>query len=218
MSLPNNLMKQLTDALVDGDADAGEAAVVQALKANADPLEIISQVMIPALTKVGNDFQCGNIFLPELMTAGAVAERVGKHLESAIEARGGTSEPLGVVVLGTVQGDVHDIGKNIVMTLLRANGFRVHDLGRNVAPSAFLDAAKQHRADIVAMSSLMTTTRPNAESTLNLFKETEERDNYRIIIGGGCVNADWVKEIGGDGFAPDAASAVDLCKQLVHKS
>jgi methylmalonyl-CoA mutase cobalamin-binding domain/chain len=215
MNTPESIQQRLADALKEGDADLAEAAAVEALQANLDPLMIISQVMIPALSEIGDQFQCGSIYLPELMMAGAAAERVGKHLEEAIAARGATNEPRGIVVIGTVQGDVHDIGKNIVATMLRAHGFRVHDLGRNVAPSAFLDAAQEHHAQIVAMSSLMTTTRPNASSTLNLFKEVGARDKFRIIIGGGCVTEHWVNEIGADGFAPDAAAAVDLCEELV---
>jgi 5-methyltetrahydrofolate--homocysteine methyltransferase len=215
MSIPESIQKRLGAALQEGDADAAEAVVIEALQGGADPLEIISGIMIPVLTEVGNQFQTGEIFLPELMMAGEAAERIGKHLEQAIAAQGRSTEPQGVVVLGTVQGDIHDIGKNIVATMLRAHGFRVIDLGRNVAPSAFLDAARDNRADIVGMSSLMTTTRPMALNTLNLFKEVGARDQCRIIIGGGCVTEDWVHEIGADGYAADAAAAVELCKKLM---
>jgi len=215
MSIPEPIRNRLGAALQEGDADAAEAVVVEALQAGVDALEIISGVMIPVLTEVGNQFQTGEIFLPELMMAGEAAERIGKHLEQAIAAQGRSTEPQGVVVLGTVQGDIHDIGKNIVATMLRAHGFRVIDLGRNVAPSAFLDAVKENKADIVGMSSLMTTTRPMALNTLNLFKEVGARDRCRIIVGGGCVTEDWVQEIGADGYAADAAAAVELCKKLM---
>ena len=218
MSIPESIQHRLADALKEGDGAEAEAVALEALQANLDPLEIISKVMVPALSEIGNRFQCGSIFLPELLMAGAAAERVGKHLEEAIAARGGTAEPRGIVVIGTVQGDVNDIGKNIVATMLRAHGFRVHDLGRSVAPSAFLDAAKEHNAQIVGMSSLMTTTRPNALTTLNLFKEVGVREKYRIIIGGGCVTEDWIKEVGADGYAADAAAAVDLCEELIPSS
>jgi methylmalonyl-CoA mutase cobalamin-binding domain/chain len=173
--------------------------------------------MIPALTEVGNQFQCGDIFLPELMMAGEAAERVSKRLEAAIASQGRTANVLGVVVAGTVQGDVHDIGKNIVATMLRAHGFKVVDLGRNVAPSKFLDAAQANNADIVAMSTLMTTTRPLALSTLNLFREVGVKDKYALIVGGGCVTEAWANEAGFDGYSADAASAVELCKRLVRK-
>jgi len=136
-------------------------------------------------------------------------------VEAAIVAQGRTTAPLGIVVIGTVQGDIHDIGKNIVATMLRAHGFRVVDLGRNMAPSAFLNAAKENSAHVVAMSSLMTTTRPLALSTLNLFKEVGVKDRFRLVVGGGCVTRDWAEQSGFDGYSEDAAGAVELCKVLV---
>ena len=129
-------------------------------------------------------------------------------------AQGKTSEPNGVVVIGTVQGDIHDIGKNIVATMLKAHGFRVVDLGRNVAPSGFLNAAQENNAGVVAMSSLMTTTRPMIENTINLFVEVGERGKHRMIVGGGCVTEDWASTIGADGYSADAVGAVELCKQF----
>jgi methanogenic corrinoid protein MtbC1 len=215
MSLPESIRERLSEALIEGDADVAEAVVLEALAAGADPLEVISAVMIPALTEVGRQFQAGEVFLPELMMAGEAAERSTRYLDDAIAAQGKTSAPLGVVVLGTVQGDIHDIGKNIVGTLLRAHGFRVVDLGRNVVPSAFLDAARENRAQIVALSSLMTTTRPMAESTLHLFNEVGAKAQHQIIVGGGCVTREWAVETGFDGYSEDAAGAVELCKQLV---
>ncbi len=215
MSIPESIHAQLTQALVEGDADAAEAVALEALGAGLNPLEIISDVMIPSLTEVGSQFQCGDIFLPELMMAGEAAERVSKHMEAAIIAQGRTAVSLGVVVIGAVQGDIHDIGKNIVATMLRAHGFKVVDLGRNVAPSKFLDAAQANNAHVIAMSTLMTTTRPLALSTLNLFREVGVKDKYALIVGGGCVTESWANESGFDGYSTDAASAVELCKRLV---
>jgi len=218
MSIPESINQNLTEALIEGDAEAAEAAAVEALQAGVSPLELISQVMVPALTEVGRTFQCGEIFLPELVLAGKAAEVVSKHLEAAIAAAGQANVPLGTVVLGTVQGDVHDIGKNIVATMLRANGFRVVDLGRSVSPSGFVDAAQEHSAHIVGLSSLMTTTRPMIQNTLKLFNEVGLRDKYLLVVGGGAVTSDWAKEIGADGYAADAAAAVSICKQLVGVS
>ena len=216
MTIPDEIRDRLTQALKDGEADDAEAVALEALQAGLDPLELISDVMIPALTEVGRQFQTGEIFLPELMMAGEAAERVSKHLEAAIVAQGKTTEPLGVVVIGIVQGDIHDIGKNIVTTMLRAHGFHVVDVGRNVAPSKFVDAAKESQARVVAMSSLMTTTRPLALSTLNLFTEVGLRDQFRLVVGGGCVTREWADASGFDGYSEDAAGAVELCKQLVR--
>jgi methylmalonyl-CoA mutase cobalamin-binding domain/chain len=215
MSIPQSITDRLTQALTEGETEVAEAIAVEALGLKLDPLAVISEVMIPALTVVGNNFQAGRIFLPELLMAGEAAEAVTKQLEAAIAAQGRTTAPLGVVVLGTVQGDIHDIGKNIVATLLRAHGFRVIDLGRDVAPSGFLDAAKENNAHIVAMSSLMTTTRPLALNTLSLFKEVGMKERFRLIVGGGCVTRDWAEKVGFDGYAEDAAGAVELCKVLV---
>ena len=217
MSIPESIRERLSQALKDGEADEAEAVALESLQAGLNPLELISDVMIPALTEVGRQFQTGEIFLPELLMAGEAAERVTAHMEAAIIAQGRTSEPLGVVVIGTVQGDIHDIGKNIVATMLRAHGFRVFDLGRNVAPSAFIDAAKENKAQIVAMSSLMTTTRPLALSTLKLFAEIGLRNDYRVVVGGGCVTREWAEASGFDGYSEDAAGAVDLCKRLVGR-
>ncbi len=215
MSVPEAIHTRLTQALIDGDAEAAEAVTREALKARIDPLEIIQSVMVPALTEVGNRFQSFQIFLPELMMTGEAAKAASQQLEAALAASGGRREPLGVAVVGTVQGDIHDIGKNIVATMLKSHGFDVIDLGRNVAPSAFLDAAKQHRADVVLMSSLMTTTRPAQRNTVNLFKEVGVRQQHRVVVGGGSTNQKWADEIGADGYAPDAASAVELCKLLL---
>jgi len=161
-------------------------------------------VMIPALTVVGDQFQNGEVFLPELMLAGDAAQRVSQHVEAAIASQGKVTEPKGTVVIGTVMGDIHDIGKNIVVTMLKAHGFRVVDLGRNVAPSGFLTAAQENRAQVVAMSSLMTTTRPMIENTINLFSEVGVRDNFKMIVGGGCVTEEWASTLG----------AVELCKKF----
>lgn len=208
----------LSEALRVGNEADAEALTRQALEEGADPLDVIQGVVVPTLTAVGQDFQDFKIFLPELMMAGQAAEKASAVLEEAITSSGKKVEALGVVVLGTVENDVHDIGKNIVGTLLTAHGFKVIDLGRSVTPSTFLDVAEKEGADVVAMSSLMTTTRPAQRSTVNLFNEVGARDKFKIIVGGGCVNQEWADEIGADGYAPDAAATVELCKALLGKS
>ena len=214
---PEEIHKNLSEALQQGDAKQAEAITKEALSQGLDPLLIIQEIIVPTLTKIGQDFQDFVIFLPELMMAGDAAKRSTAILEDAIAAAGGETGSLGTVVIGTVENDVHDIGKNIVGTLLNAHGFKVIDLGRDVAPSTFLTTAQKERANIVALSSLMTTTRPAQRSTINLFAEVGERENYKIIVGGGSVKSDWAEEIGADGYAEDAAAAVELCKKLVSK-
>lgn len=216
MSISEDIKTRLSDALIDGDADLAEETTVEALEAGADPVALINDVMIPALTVVGDQFQAGEVFLPELMLAGDAAQRVSKHVEAAIVTQGKTSESKGTVVIGTVMGDIHDIGKNIVVTMLKAHGFKVIDLGRNVTPGTFLTAGQENAANVIAMSSLMTTTRPMIENTINLLGEVGARDQFKVIVGGGCVTEEWASALGADGYSPDAVGAVELCKRLVR--
>lgn len=216
-SMLDQLDADLSAALSTGDVEAAEALTRQALQEGTDPLDMIQQIIVPTLTRVGQDFQEFKIFLPELMMAGDAAEVATSILEEAIAAAGREGASLGKVVIGTVENDVHDIGKNIVSTLLRSHGFKVVDLGREVSPSRFLDAAEREKADIVAMSSLMTTTRPSTRSTIRLFGEVGVRDQFKMIVGGGCITQEWAEEIGADGYAPDAAAGVELCKSLLGK-
>lgn len=216
-NLSDEIRNALGHALANGDPDEATALTRKALDQGIEPLDLIQEVIVPTLTRVGQDFQDFVIFLPELMSAGEAAEKATEILEEVILASGREVASLGTVVIGTVENDVHDIGKNIVGMLMRSHGFKVIDLGREVAPSAFLDAAQKEKADIVAMSSLMTTTRPSTRSTIKLFNEVGLREQYKFIVGGGCITQDWADEIGADGYAPDAASAVEVCKAILTK-
>jgi 5-methyltetrahydrofolate--homocysteine methyltransferase len=207
----------LSQALAQGLLDETVDLTKRAISAGEDPLDLIQNVLVPTLSEVGRQFQAFEIFLPELMAAGDAAQAATQILEAEIAAAGRQTASLGTIVLGTVQNDIHDIGKNIVKTLLSSHGFKVIDIGRDVAPSKFLEAAEREKADIVAMSALMTTTRPATRSTINLFTEAGARHNYKMIIGGGCIDLAWANEIGADGYAADAAGAIDLCKSLLGK-
>jgi 5-methyltetrahydrofolate--homocysteine methyltransferase len=207
--------KDLSEALRQGLVEEASALTRQAVATGNDPLDLIQHVLVPTLTEVGRQFQAFDIFLPELMAAGDAAQAATQILEAEIAAQGRQTASLGTVVLGTVQNDIHDIGKNIVRTLLSSHGFKVIDIGRDVAPSKFLEAAERENADLIAMSALMTTTRPSTRSTINLFVEAGARSKYKIILGGGCIDPAWAKEVGADGYAPDAVGAVDLCKSLL---
>ena len=213
--IPEEIRRNLARALHEGDEDAAEEITEQALDAGVDPLELIQGVLVPTLTEVGAAFQSFQIFLPELMLSGEAAKRAGTLLEAAIKAQGKEVATLGKVVIGTVEGDIHDIGQNIVSSLLTANGFEVVNLGRNVKPSAFLETAEAEGADIVGMSALMTTTLPMQRRTVTLFEEVGVRDRYKLLVGGGAVGEGWVDEIRADGSAPDAAAAVELCKRIL---
>jgi len=211
------LSVELAEALKNGQSDQAEKLTQLALDQGTEPLDIVQQILVPTLTEVGNRFQNFEIFLPELMMAGEAAEKVTALVEKASLDAGEPSLNQGTVILGQVEGDMHDIGRNIVGTLLNSHGFRVIDLGRDVPASTFLEAAEKEEADIVALSALMTTTLPAQKRTISLFSEVQKREDYYIIVGGGAVSRTWSEEIGSDGYSPDAAGAVELCRELMKK-
>ena len=215
--IPGEIRVGLSKALHEGNADDAEAFARQLLEQGIDPLDAIQQVIVPTLTEVGLNFQEFRIFLPELMLAGEAARRAGGLLEEAILAAGKPTTSMGKVVIGTVEGDIHDIGLNIISSLLNANGFEVINLGRDVKPSGFLEAAEKEKADIVMLSALMTTTLPMQRRTIHLFDEVGVRDKYKMLVGGGAVTKKWAEQVEADGYAPDAAGAIDLCKSLVRQ-
>src|SRR4030043_2262776 len=159
-SVNDEIRNGLREALINGDTDTSVNLTYKALEEGILPLDLIQQVIVPTLTKIGQDFQDFLIFLPELMASGDAAEKITGILEEIMVSSGQGISSLGTVVIGTVQNDIHDIGKNIVSTLLSSHGFKVIDIGRDASPSKFLEAAEREKADIVAMSALMTTTRP----------------------------------------------------------
>ncbi len=208
---------ELDEAIRKGEKEVASSLTKLALDQGVNPLDIVQKIMVPALTEVGQRFQDFEIYLPELMMAGDAAEKVTQLVEEATLARGEPSMSQGTVILGQVEGDMHDIGRNILGTLLNSHGFKVLDLGRNVPASKFLEAAEKENADIIGLSALMTTTLPAQKRTVSLFSEVGQREEYYIIVGGGAVSPEWSEEIGADGYSPDAAGAVDLCKSLLQK-
>ncbi len=211
------MREDLAEALRNGESEAAAALARQALDLGAAPLALVTEVLVPTLTEVGQRFQNFEIYLPELMMAGEAAGHVTAIVEDATRRAGLAPVTLGTVVLGTVEGDIHDIGKNIVSALLAAHGFRVVNVGKDVKPSLFLSTAQESGCDIVALSALMTTTLPAARRTVNLFREMGMRGRCRLIVGGGAVTEEWASAVGADGYAGDAAAAVELCKSLVAR-
>jgi len=211
------MITKLSEVLKNGLTDKAEDLTKKALSAGMKPLDVIDQVLVPTLTEVGRRFQNFEIFLPELMMAGETAEAMTAIVEQATLDAGQPSLNKGTVILGQVEGDMHDIGRNIVGTLLKSHGFKVVDLGRDVPASTFLETAEKESADIIALSALMTTTLPAQKRTIKLFSEVQKRDAYSIIVGGGAVSENWAEEIGSDGYSPDAAGAVELCNSLLQK-
>ncbi len=215
MAEQDKIITDLSTALKNGETDEAKEMTQKALEQGMEPLAIIEEILVPTLTEIGEKFQKFEIFLPELMMAGEAAEAMTAIVEKATLDAGQPSLNKGTVILGQVEGDMHDIGRNIVGTLLKSHGFKVVDMGRDVPASAFLDAAEKEEADIIALSALMTTTLPAQKRTINLFSEVRKREEFFIVVGGGAVSEEWAKEIGSDGYSADAAGAVELCKSLM---
>lgn len=215
MKIPDNDLEKLDDALRQGSSEEAESLAKVLLDKGIGPFTLVQEALVPTLTDIGQKFQNFEIFLPELMMAGEAAERVTNILEAKMLETGQHTLSFGTIILGQVEGDVHDIGRNIVRILLRSQGFKVVDLGRDVHASAFLEAAQKEKADIIGLSALMTTTLPAQRRTVHLFDEVGAHAQCKIVIGGGATNQAWADEIGADGYAPDAAAAVDLCKRLL---
>jgi corrinoid protein of di/trimethylamine methyltransferase len=206
--------KKLTDAVAEGDTDA----LVEALRAvidDTDPLEIVRKGMMPGLRKVGDLFGAGELFLPEMLMAADAFQEGMKLVEPKLLASGQKLDNAGTVVFGTVFSDIHEIGKNIVITLMRTHGFQIHDLGANVSPTAFVEKAQEVNADIIAMSALMTTTMTYQKDVIDYLKEKGLRDKYIVLVGGGPVNEEWAEQIGADGSSDSATGAVEVATRLI---
>lgn len=203
----------LSKAVISGDDDQVKTLTKSLIDSGVDPLEIINQGLIAGMNVVGVRFKKGDMFVPEvLMAARAMSE--GINLVKPLISEGDMPSE-GKVLIGTVKGDLHDIGKNLVAMMMESEGFTVINLGVDISPEQFVAAAKEHNADIIAMSALLTTTMVAMKDTIDLFEKEGLREKVRIIIGGAPVSEEFANEIGADGFAPDAASACELGKKLL---
>ena len=205
--------EQIRDAILRGDAAFVAQAVQENLDAGQAPGQILNLALVPPMVEIGDMYERGEVYVPEMLIA-AHAMKSGMQVLRPELVKAGV-EPLGRVVIGTVQGDIHDIGKNLVAMLLEGAGFEVIDLGVDNAPEAFIEAARAG-ADLVAMSGLLTTTIPAMPRTIEAFAQAGMRDRVKIMVGGAPVTQEFSDEIGADGFAPDAASAVRLAKSLLE--
>ncbi len=201
--------------VIDGDAPSAEGGVRKALDEGLGPEAILHQALIPAMAEVGDRFERQEFFVPEMLIA-ARAMQTGLNVIKPMLAESGV-EPLGRVVVGTVSGDLHDIGKNLVAMMLEGAGFEVTDLGVDAAPDKFVEAAKGADANIVGMSALLTTTMGNMKGVIDALAEAGLRDKVKVIIGGAPVNQAYADEIGADGYAADASSAANLARSLMAK-
>jgi 5-methyltetrahydrofolate--homocysteine methyltransferase len=209
----NDKYSDLYNGILEGDKDAAEAGVAQALEANNDPAEILSEGMIAAMKEVGRLFEEGEYYVPEMLIA-ARAMQAGLALLKPLLVESGI-EPTGRVAVGTVKGDLHDIGKNLVAMMLEGAGFAVTDLGTDVSPEKFVAVIQEDGVDIVALSALLTTTMPSMKTTIETISDAGLRDNVIVIVGGAPVTQEYADQIGADGFATDASGAVTLAESLL---
>ncbi len=214
-TIPKKHVEELTSALAGGDTSAAVAATESALSAGVDPLALIQQVVVPTLTDVGQKFEDLDIFLPELMAAGEAGNACSKIIEEALTKSGGESYSKGLIVLGTVKGDIHDIGKNIVGSLFKAHGYKVVDVGKDVSAANFIESAEANNADVIAASALMSITRAGCREVADLLKELNLADKYKFIIGGGSTDQPYADDIGADGYSFTASGAVELVNSLL---
>lgn len=205
----------LIEGIIHGNGDTVQNEVKKAQGDNDKPRDILVNGLIGGMAVVGKRFRDGDMFMPEVLMS-ASAMHKGLDIVKPLLAQSG-EKALGRVVIGTVEGDIHDIGKRIVSLLLEGNGFEVIDIGINVKTQAFAEAVAKHNPDILGMSALLTTTMPQMEKVINLLKEKGLREKVKIMVGGAPVNEDFAKSIGADGYAPEAGSAVDLVKKLLAK-
>ena len=204
-------LQQLSDSIIKGDAKATRALTELALAEGVDPLKLVNEYMIPAMDEVGRRFEANEYFVPELLISARAIKGALELVRPLLTARG--NEPLGRVAIGTVKGDLHDIGKNLVASLLEGGGFEVIDLGVNVAPEKFIATVKEKNANIVAMSALLTTTMPAMKTTIEALKQAGVRDKVKVLIGGAPITQKYAEEIGADGYSENAVGAVALAKK-----
>lgn len=207
-------LEKLKNAVMEGDAGK-TCELVNGFLDTVEPLEIIHNGMLPGLKEIGDRFGRGEAFLPEMMLSAEAFQEAMKLIEPKLLERGESYEKVGTVIFGTVFSDIHEIGKNIVIILMRIHGFKVIDLGANVPPTTFVEKARQENADIIAMSALMTTTMTYQKDVIDYLKSLGLRDKYIVLVGGGPVDEKWAEEIGADGTSDTATGAVEIAKKLL---
>jgi trimethylamine corrinoid protein len=215
--MANELFESMKQSIMDGDPDRARELGQRAIVEGINPLEAIHRGFVPGLNAVGEQFEQGEMFLPDLVLAGEAMKAATAALEPAIQRAGTKRETLGRVVLGTVKGDIHEIGKTLVGTMLSASGFEVFDLGVDVAFESFALKAEELGADIVGISSLLTTTMTGQKGVVEALERHGLRPRVKVMIGGAPVTETWAKEIGADGYGRDALGAVALAKSLMGK-
>ncbi len=208
-----DILQKFYDSVVAGDLSAAAEAAQKSVDAGITPLKSIEEGMTPAIREVGERFGKGEMFLPEMVSSADAMEAALEILEPHFEGTEG--EKRGKVLIGTVQGDIHDIGKNIVIALLKVNGFEVIDIGRDIPSTDFVDKAIEMGVEIIGLSGLLTTSLPMMRDIIQMLEDDGVRDQHKVIIGGGPTSQDYADQIGADGYGETAYSAVELCSQII---
>jgi len=210
------LLKAMTQAVIDGIADKARELAEQALQAGMDPMLAIDEGFTPGMQTVGKGFADGDLFIPDLVMSGEAMKAAIATLEPELRKQDRARKTLGTVVIGTVLGDIHEIGKTLVATMLAANGFEICDLGVDVPPARFVEAVREADADAVGLSALLTTTLLNQEATIQALEEAGLREQVKVVVGGVPASDEWAKEIRADAYADNATEAVEVFKQLLQ--
>jgi len=210
-------VEELRQAVREFDEERGRKLVEEAVKKGIDPLKIIEEGLAKELRQIGEKFGRGEVFIVDLIGAAKVMETSMEVLQPILERSGEKPVVLGRVLIGTVEGDIHDIGKNIVASVLKASGFEVHDLGKDVSAQTFIDKVREIKPDIVGASALLTTTMPMQEEIIKALRKENLRNRVKVIVGGAPCSLEWAQKIGADGYAEDAIEAVNLLKTLLGK-
>lgn len=205
-------LNRLNQAILEGDAKTAAAVTKEALDAGVDPVVLIQKHMVPAMDEVGRLYEAEEYFVPELLLAARAMKASLELLRPLLAVSG--AEPAGRVVIGTVKGDLHDIGKNLVGSMLEGGGFEVIDLGADVAPDKFIEAIQTRGARIVCLSALLTVTMPSMKKTIEALKEAGVREQVKVLVGGAPVTPQFAEEIGADGYGETANAAVALARRF----
>lgn len=206
-------LQKLSEAIINGDAKAARELTREALNHRVDPKVIVKDYLIPAMDEVGKRFECNDFFVPELLIAARAMKGSLELINPILASRG--DKPAGRVVIGTVKGDLHDIGKNLVASMLEGAGFEIIDLGVDVSPETFVNSIKEKQPMFLALSALLTTTMPSMKHTIDALKEAGIRDNVKVLVGGAPVSSRYAEEIGADGYSDSASGAVGLVRSLM---
>ena len=213
--MSEELFQKMKQSILDGDSDASVALAKQAIESGIDPLDAITKGFVLGVNQVGESFACGQAFLPELVMAGEAMKAAVATLEPEMQRRGTARQVFGTVVLATVEGDIHEIGKTLVGTMLGASGFQVYDLGVDVSAARIIAKVKEVNANLVGLSALLTTTMVKQKEVIDDLDRQGLRRSVKVMVGGAPVTRDWVQKIEADGFSEDAVGAVAVAKQLV---